>query len=117
MSRRRAARTNPTAQRGRIKQSPAYNLIARLRRRRDDVLRFLADLRVPFDNNQAERDVRMPKLKQKTSGGFRSTAGAEGFATIRSYLSTLRKQSADLLHALTLAFQGKAPVPLLGGGE
>jgi transposase len=108
------ARTNPTGQRGRIKQSPAYNLIARLRRRRDDVLRFLADLRVPFDNNQAERDVRMPKLKQKVSGGFRSTAGAEGFATIRSYLSTLRKQSANIFQSLVMTFQGNPPMPRLG---
>jgi len=108
------ARTNPSGQRGRIKQSPATNLIARLRRRRDDVLRFLADLRVPFDNNQAERDVRMPKLKQKISGGFRSTAGAEGFATIRSYLSTLRKQSADIFQSLVMTFQGNPPMPRLG---
>jgi transposase len=112
--RRNPPRTHPTGTRGRIKQSPAYNLIVRLRRRRDDVLRFLADLRVPFDNNQAERDVRMPKLKQKVSGGFRSTAGAEAFATIRSYLSTLRKQSANLYQSLVMAFQGSPPMPRLG---
>jgi len=60
-------RSPPAGTRRRIKQSPAYNLIARLRKHRDATLRFLSDLRVPFDNNQAERDVRMPKLKQQTS--------------------------------------------------
>ena len=105
--------TQPTGKRGRIKQTPAYNLLRRLREHRDETLRYLCDLRVPFDNNQAERDVRMPKCKQKVSGGFRSTDGAEAFAIIRSYLSTLRKQSANLYQALTLAFQGQAPMPLL----
>ena len=113
-----AARNPPRqrrpGQRGRIQQSPAFNLIARLREHRDDVLRFLTDLRVPFDNNQAERDVRMPKLKQKVSGCFRTPGGAAHFATIRSYLSTLRKQSANLFHALVLTFQGRPPMPRLG---
>jgi len=82
--------------RGRVKQSPAYNLIQRLRERRNEVLRFLTNLRVPFDNNQAERDLRMPKLKQKASGCFRSDTSAGDFAITGSYLSTLHKQSDDI---------------------
>jgi transposase len=103
----------PPGRRQRVKQSPAYNLIARLRDHRDAVLRFITDLTVPFDNNQAERDIRMPKLKQKVSGGFRSEDGAQAFATIRSYLSTLRKQSINTYQALVLTFQGNPPMPRL----
>lgn len=106
----------PTTQRprrrGRIKQSPAVNLLIRLRQHAQDVLRFLADPRVPFDNNQAERDIRMPKLKQKTSGCFRTVAGADSFAIIRSYLATLRKQGRNVFDALTCVFHNKIPDPL-----
>jgi len=93
---RNPARQPPPGSRKRVRQSPAYNLINRLSENRDAVLRFVTDLRVPFDNNLAERDVRMPKLKHKVSGCFRSVQGADNFAIIRSYLSTLRKQSADI---------------------
>jgi transposase len=102
----------PPGTRRRVKQTPAYNLIARLRDHRDKVLRFISDLRVPFDNNQAERDIRM--LKQTVSGGFRSTNGAAAFATVRSYLSTLHKQSFDTYQALVMTFQGNPPMPQLG---
>jgi len=98
---------------GGVKQSPAYNLIRRLRERRNEVLRFLTDRRVPFDNNRAERDLCMPKLKQKASGCFRSDTGAGKFAIIRSYLSTLRKQSDDIFNPLVLTFQGRSPMPQL----
>jgi len=98
---------------GRVKQSPACNLIRRLRKHRNEVLRFLTDLHVPFDNNQAERDLRMPKLKQKASGCFRSEAGGGAFAIIRSYLLTRRKQSDDLFNSLVLTFQGQPPIPQL----
>jgi len=96
-------------QRGRVKQSPAYNLLRRLHDYADDVLRFITDPAVPFDNNQAERDIRMPKLKQKVSGCFRTTHGIEAFCTIRSYLATLRKNQKNLLNALSETFAGRTP--------
>ena len=113
-------RLNPEAPRnaggrGRVKQSTAANLLARLRRYTDEVLRFLHDPRVPFDNNQAERDIRMPKLKQKVSGCFRTTPGAEAFCITRSYLATMRKQGRDLFHSLILTFQGQPPPPVWSG--
>jgi len=103
--------------RGRVKQSPVCNLIRRLRDRRNEVLRFLTDLRVPFDNNQAERDLRMPKLKQKVSGCFHSDTGAGDFAIIRFYLSTLRKQSDDLYQLAHPDLPGPPPNAPIGIAE
>lgn len=96
---------NPAAvrregQRGRVKQSPAFNLLDRLRRHEEEVLRFVRDLTVPFTNNLAERAIRMPKVKQKISGSFRSFDGAKNFALIRSYLDTMHKQGHRMLDAL-----------------
>jgi transposase len=102
-----------SGKRGRTKQSSATNLLRRLRKHADDVWRFAADPEVPFTNNLAEQAVRMPKVKQKISGSFRTKEGAERFCTIRSYLETLRKQGHHLLDALTLAFQGNVPQPRL----
>lgn len=104
---------NPARQgrRGPVKQSTATNLLLRFRRYADDVLRFLTDPAVPFDNNLAERAIRMPKLKQKVSGCFRSAQGADDFCTIRSYLATLRKQCLPLFDSLVKAFQGHTPQP------
>lgn len=95
--------------RGRVKQSVATNLLRRLYDYAEDVLRFTTDPNVPFDNNQAERDIRMPKLKQKVSGGFRSPEGVTDFCTIRSYLSTLRKSQQGLFDALKETFNGRVP--------
>lgn len=71
------------------------------------------DFRVPFDNNQAERDLRMMKLKQKISGGFRSVAGALMFGRIRGYISTLKKQGLNVLDYLKQVFLGNPIMPTL----
>ena len=90
-----------TRPRGRPPRRVGHNLLLRLSTHRQDVLRFLADPRVPFTNNLAERDGRMMKLRQKISGGFRSEDGANDFAVIRSVLSTARKQGWHIIATLT----------------
>jgi transposase len=87
--------------RGRPPRRVGHNLLLRLSTRKEDVLRFLTDPRVPFTNNLVEQDGRMMKLRQKISGGFRSEDGAKDFAVLRSVLSTARKQGWDILATLT----------------
>jgi transposase len=86
--------------RGRQAKPKAENLLSRFAKYKQAVLQFLHDPRVPFDNNQAERDIRMLKVKQKVSGAFRTMKGAEQFARIRGFISTLRKQNYNVLQSL-----------------
>ncbi|MCC7359738.1 MAG: IS66 family transposase [Anaerolineales bacterium] len=103
----------PTGKRGRPRQTPARNLLDRLVTHRAAILAFLYDFRVPFDNNQAERDLRMLKVKHKASGGFRSPEAAAYFCRIRGYISTLRKQGYSVLDGLTSVFTGQPVTPRL----
>jgi transposase len=100
---------------GRQSRSKAATRLARLDDHRDQVLRFATDFRVPFDNNQSERDIRMAKLQQKISGGWRTLPGAERFCRLRSYISTARKHQVGVLGALRRVFEGDPWLPAAAG--
>lgn len=95
----------------RPKRTKAQNLLLRLDERETETLRFAHDFRVPFDNNQSERDLRMIKLQQKISGCWRTSHGAARFLAIRSYISTARKQGHSPLRTLTELTAGTPWVP------
>lgn len=97
------------------KRTKAQNLLIRLDQREQDVLRFAHDFRVPFDNNLAERDIRMVKLQQKISGCWRTTHGAERFLAIRSYISTARKQGQRPIDVLSRLAAGQPWLPQAAG--
>lgn len=97
--------TLPT--KGKKKQSKAANLGQRFQLHKEAVLRFIRDAQVPFDNNQAERDIRMAKVKIKVSGSYRTKKSAERFARIRSVISTMCKQNQPILSSLASALRGQ----------
>ncbi len=103
-----------TGKRGRPRQGKARSLLLRLDRHQDDVLRFAHDFKVPFDNNQAERDIRMVKLQQKISGCWRTREGADAFLALRSYISTARKQGQGVLAVLGDVVHGEPWLPAAG---
>jgi transposase len=102
-----------TGKRGHPANGKARSLLLRFEKHEEAVLRFAIDFAVPFDNNLAERDLRMVKLRQKISGCFRSDDGPKNFCTIRGYISTLRKQGIDVMAALCSVFSGNPMRPNL----
>jgi transposase len=91
---------------GRPKQEPATNLLRRMRDFKTEILRFLDDFRVPFDNNRAERLVRPVKVKLKVAGGFRALGGSAVFCVLRSVWETNQRQGVNPFHTLRIAFAG-----------
>jgi transposase len=102
---------NGKRKRGRPKRTEAQNLLLRFRDHPKEILAFLYDFKVPFDNNLAERDLRMMKNQQKISGTFRSPDGGKHFCRIRSYLSTVRKQGMNVIEAIHTVFVGNPFIP------
>ena len=95
------------------KRTKAQNLLHRLKNFQEQTLAFMYNLKVPFDNNLAERDIRMVKLKQKISGCFRKKTGAEMFCRIRGYISTAKKQNWNICQAIQSAVDGNPWMPIL----
>jgi transposase len=92
--------TGDPHRRGRKTKSKSRNLLERLHTHAREILAFAHDFKIPFDNNQAERDLRMMKVQQKISGTFRSVEGARAFCRIRGFISTCHKQNLNVLHAI-----------------
>jgi transposase len=93
-------------QRGQTKKPKSQNLLLRLEKYKTGIIRFITDFKVPFDNNMAERDLRMIKVKQKVSGTFMSRTGGKIFARIKGYISTVKKNGLNVMDELKGVFRG-----------
>lgn len=99
--------------RGSPRKTKTQNMLQRFEKHKEDILRFMINFSIPFDNNLAEQAIRMMKVKQKISGCFRSKDGASSFAIIRSYIDTMRKNGYAIMDAIGLAVAGKPIIPFL----
>lgn len=100
-------KTPPKPKRGRPKRTEPVKMLDRFRDFQNQVLAFMYDFEIPFDNNLAERDLRMMKLHQKISGQFKTIYAANMFCRIRSYISSVKKQNINVMQALKDVFDGK----------
>ena len=96
-----------------VSRAAGRKLACRLSERREEILLFMQDFTVPFENNQAERDLRMLKVKQKVSGCFRTDEGAAEFCRLRSYVSTMKKQGRGVMETIRSVFAGNTLLPAL----
>ncbi len=96
--------------RGRKVQRLGKNMLDRLKEKENNVLAFMYDFNVPFDNNQGERDIRMVKVKQKISGCCRSPSGGDFFCRIRGFISTLKKRELNILESIYDTYLGFVPI-------
>ncbi len=94
-------------QKGKLKRTKGRNLLERMRKHKEAILRFAVEKEVPFTNNQAERDLRNAKVKQKMNGGFRAASGTQSYVRINSYLMSLRKQGRQVFQELVSIIKGK----------
>ena len=100
-----------SGRRGRKKKSKPLNLLERLKNYKGGILGFMNDFAIPFDNNQAERDLRMTKVQQKITGCFRSDEGGMIFSRIRGYISTVKKYNENVFEALQGLFNDRLFMP------
>jgi transposase len=111
--RRKRGRTKKPKEMESVIRAAGRKLACRMSERREEILLFMQDFTVPFDNNQSERDLRMLKVKQKISGCFRTEKGAEEFCRLRSYVSTMKKQGRGVIETIRSVFAGKILMPAL----
>jgi transposase len=97
--------------RGRLRQSKAKNLLDRFVKFEEEILRFATYMKVPFENNQAERDLRMVRVQQKISVTFRTPQGVDAFCRNRGYISTIMKNAMSVIDSLYAALKGEPPIP------